>query len=79
MTQSCCPTCRLRFSRATAAHLVTCPFCAAPLATLAADAALGFRLLAMEGLAADLPLDESSLTRAATLPPPPDAPRPRIH
>jgi hypothetical protein len=77
MTQSCCPTCRLRFSRATAAHLVTCPFCAAALASLPAGAALGFRLLAMDGLAADAPPDEPSIAISVTLPPP-DRPHPRI-
>jgi hypothetical protein len=77
MTQSCCPTCRLRFSRVTAAHLVTCPFCAAELASLSADAVLGFRLLAMDGLAAETPLDEPSVALSVTLPPP-DRPRPQI-
>jgi hypothetical protein len=76
MTQSCCPTCRLRFSRVTAAHLVTCPFCAVTLTSLPADAALGFRLLAMDGLAGD-PLDEPSVAVAVALPPP-ERPRPRI-
>jgi hypothetical protein len=45
MTQACCPSCRLRFSRAAAAHLDACPQCAQPLdRTLSATSALGYRL-----------------------------------
>lgn len=77
MTQSCCPSCRLRFSRMTAAHLVACPFCAVPLQNLSADAALGFRLLAMDGLAADEPLEAPTVPLSVALPPP-DRPQPRI-
>jgi hypothetical protein len=50
MTRSCCPSCRLRFSRATAAHLKACPFCAQPLDELPASAALGFKRIAVDGL-----------------------------
>jgi hypothetical protein len=77
MTQSCCPSCRLRFSRMTAAHLVACPFCAVPLQTLRADAALGFRLLAMDGLAVDDPMDETNIALSVALPPP-DRPQPGL-
>lgn len=31
MTRSCCPSCRLRFTRAAAAALVACPSCGDPL------------------------------------------------
>jgi hypothetical protein len=50
MTRSCCPSCRLRFSRATSAHLTACPFCAQPLDELPASAALGFKRIAVDGL-----------------------------
>ena len=50
MTRSCCPSCRLRFSRATAAHLKACPFCAQPLDQLPASQALGFKRIAVDGL-----------------------------
>jgi hypothetical protein len=55
MTRSSCPTCRLRFSRETAAHLAACPFCAQPLQNLAATDVLGFRLLSVEPLLGDDP------------------------
>jgi hypothetical protein len=77
MTQSCCPSCRLRFSRATAAHLAACPFCAVPLQNLRADAALGFRLLAIDGLVDEEPMHEPVIPFSVSLPPP-DRPRPRI-
>jgi hypothetical protein len=45
MTQACCPSCRLRFSRASAAHLETCPRCTQPLHRIAsAQDALGYAL-----------------------------------
>jgi hypothetical protein len=45
MTQVCCPSCRLRFTRATAAHLVACPECGAPPEpVLSAERVIGFRL-----------------------------------
>jgi hypothetical protein len=45
MTQACCPSCRLRFTRASAAHLDACPQCAQPLERTAnATQALGYRL-----------------------------------
>jgi hypothetical protein len=68
MTRSCCPSCRLRFSRATAAHLVACPFCAAALQDLSPSALLGFRLIALDGLLADDPAAEAL---AVSLPVPP--------
>jgi hypothetical protein len=55
MTRSACPTCRLRFSRVTAAHLAACPFCAGPVQDLAPADLLGFRLLALEPLLEDEP------------------------
>jgi hypothetical protein len=68
MTRSCCPSCRLRFSRATAAHLVACPFCAAALQDLSASDLLGFRLIALDPLLADDPVAEAL---AVALPVPP--------
>jgi len=50
MTRSSCPTCRLRFTRVTAAHLSACPFCAQPLQAEPAAAMLGYRLLSIEPL-----------------------------
>ena len=45
MTHTCCPTCRLRFERAAAAHLADCPHCGGLLARLpGAHALMGFRL-----------------------------------
>ena len=68
MTRSCCPSCRLRFSRATASHLVTCPFCAGALQDLAPSAMLGFRLIALDAVLADDQVDEAL---AVSLPLPP--------
>jgi hypothetical protein len=62
MTRSACPTCRLRFSRVTAAHLAACPFCAGPLQDLAPADVLGFRLLSLEPL-----LDDTPVPRAVAL------------
>jgi hypothetical protein len=74
MTRSCCPSCRLRFSRATAVHLVACPFCAAALQDLAPAALLGYRLIALDGLLADDPVAEAL---AVALPVPPQS-RPEL-
>jgi len=52
MTRSCCPTCRLRFSRATAAQLGRCPFCGQPSRDASAAEVLGFRLMAIDPLVA---------------------------
>jgi hypothetical protein len=45
MTQACCPSCRLRFSRAAAASLDACPRCMQPLhRTASAEDAVGYSL-----------------------------------
>jgi hypothetical protein len=45
MNHLCCPSCRLRFDRAAAAHLTTCPECSRRLILLADRSSLiGFRL-----------------------------------
>jgi transcription initiation factor IIE alpha subunit len=45
MTRACCPSCRLRFSRAAAAHLTNCPECGTALQVdLAARDTMGYRL-----------------------------------
>lgn len=50
MTQVCCPGCGVRFSRATAAHLVSCPDCGQPTQKVpSAEHALGYRLVAEPG------------------------------
>jgi hypothetical protein len=66
MTRSCCPSCRLRFSRATAAHLRSCPFCAGPVDMLPASAIIGFSLVAIDSL----PEDEPAIAETAALLPP---------
>lgn len=74
MTRSCCPSCRLRFSRATATHLRSCPFCAGPIDLLPASAVVGFSLVAMDPL-----LDvEVPIAQSVALPlPPRSTPGPR--
>ncbi len=45
MTHLCCPSCRLRFERAAAAHLADCPHCGGTLTRLpGAHWVIGFRL-----------------------------------
>jgi hypothetical protein len=55
MTQVCCPSCRLRFTRATAAYLVACPQCGEPPRPVADERALGFRLLTDDDRSEALP------------------------
>jgi hypothetical protein len=56
MTQSCCPSCRLRFSPVVAAYLVACPQCGEPPQPIAGLAGmLGFRLFAAEEALAPIP------------------------
>lgn len=56
MTHVCCPDCRLRFTPAAAAYLVTCPECGGPPQTLAGlEEALGFRLFRLEDVPHPLP------------------------
>jgi hypothetical protein len=70
MTRSCCPSCRLRFSRATSAHLGTCPFCAQPLDLLPAAAVIGFRLIAVDGLDDEEPVVPQAVALSVALPAP---------
>jgi hypothetical protein len=68
MTQVCCPSCRLRFSRAAAAYLVACPACGEPPQTsLRAEQTIGFRLVPVD----DLP-DALAVAAAMPLPDPRD-------
>jgi hypothetical protein len=47
MTHGCCPSCRLRFTPAVAAHLDACPGCGEPpLSVEGAGQLVGFRLVA---------------------------------
>jgi hypothetical protein len=47
MTHGCCPSCRLRFTPAVAAHLDACPGCGEPpLSVEGAQQLVGFRLVA---------------------------------
>lgn len=68
MTQVCCPGCGVRFSRATAAHLLSCPQCGQPTQTLpTAEHALGYRL-------ADESADDVAMAIAMALPRAPEHP-----
>jgi hypothetical protein len=66
MARSCCPSCRLRFSRATAAQFRSCPFCAGPVHVLPASAVVGFSLVAIEPLLGE---DHAVAETIAALPP----------
>ncbi|MCW3001790.1 MAG: hypothetical protein JWQ20_1088 [Conexibacter sp.] len=68
MTRSCCPSCRLRFSRQTASHLVACPFCAQPLDQLPAAAAIGFKLIAVDVLAGRDIAEEQAIALSLQVP-----------
>jgi hypothetical protein len=51
MTQVCCPSCRLRFTRAATAYLVACPECGSPPQPIASpEQVIGFRLFAHDEL-----------------------------
>ena len=67
MTQVCCPSCRLRFTRAAAAYLAACPDCGEPpQPVLSAESVLGFRLVSDDYRPESLPE-----ARAVSLPIPP--------
>jgi predicted amidophosphoribosyltransferase len=56
MTQACCPSCRLRFTRAAAAHLDACPLCGEPIQAVPSAAhLLGFRLISDDDRSDSLP------------------------
>jgi hypothetical protein len=76
MTRSCCPSCRLRFSRATASHLTACPFCAQPLHDVAPAAVLGYKLIAVDVLAGDDAVADQAVALSVALPPPGQEPAP---
>jgi hypothetical protein len=49
MTYACCPTCRLRFSPATAGYLAACPQCGEPpQPTTGLEDVVGYRLFTLE-------------------------------
>jgi hypothetical protein len=51
MTHGCCPSCRLRFTPAVAAHLDACPRCGEPpLRIEGAERLIGFRLVTPDDL-----------------------------
>ena len=57
MTQVCCPSCRLRFTRAAAAYLVACPDCGEPpQPVVRAEDILGFRLVSDDDRSDSLPV-----------------------
>jgi hypothetical protein len=56
VTAVCCPSCRLRFSAAAAACLVTCPECGGPPERIASlERAVGFRLAGPQDIPHSLP------------------------
>ena len=56
MTPVCCPGCRLRFTPAAAAYLVTCPECGGPLERIASfERAVGFRLFGPQDIPHSVP------------------------
>ena len=55
MTHVCCPSCRLRLTRAAAARLVACPECGGAVEPLPTPQALGFRLIADDSSDAAMP------------------------
>jgi hypothetical protein len=69
MTRSCCPSCRLRFSRVTATTLRHCPFCAGPVAQVSAADLVGFRLVAVDDLMTDEPAMPVAVAVALPVPP----------
>ncbi|HMJ32537.1 MAG TPA: hypothetical protein VK501_01370 [Baekduia sp.] len=76
MTRSCCPSCRLRFSRATATQLAACPFCAQPLQLVPSASVLGFKLIAVDVLSSDDVAAEQAVALAVALPVPSQEPAP---
>jgi hypothetical protein len=57
MTHVCCPSCRLRFTRAAAAHLIACPECGGPTQTMPhAAQTVGFRLALTDDLPGESPI-----------------------
>ncbi len=67
MTHVCCPTCRLRFTRATAAYLMLCPECGEEPVPM--PSVLGFQLFSD-----DDPSDAPAQAVAVALPVTPFAP-----
>ena len=56
MTHVGCPCCQLRFTAATAAHLLACPECGRPPQLIgAAEGVVGFRLFIAEDVPNQLP------------------------
>jgi hypothetical protein len=66
MTRSCCPACRLRFSRENSA-LVSCLFCAGPLHALPAAALVGYKLITPDKLVLDDLAVELAMAKSAAL------------
>lgn len=70
MTHSCCPACRLRFSREEPA-LASCPFCLGPMRTLPAATLVGYRLFGSVHQPLDDVAVEMAMARSAALIPEP--------
>jgi hypothetical protein len=73
MTRACCPSCRLRFTSASAAHLSACPECDQALESIpSAQAAMGYRLFERADPLPELPMaGEAALPVGPPSPPPP--------
>ena len=63
MTHVCCPSCRLRFTAAAAAHLDACRACDGPLQQARAADVVGLRLVGLAEIS-----DALSAAAAAALP-----------
>ena len=73
MTRACCPSCRMRFTSATAAYLEACPSCGQALQSVpSARAALGYRLFEFTDPLTELPV---AVEAALPVPPWPHGPR----
>jgi hypothetical protein len=75
MTHGCCPSCRLRFTPAVAAHLDACPGCGEPpLLIQGAEQLIGLRLVTQDELIGPAAL---AVAVAAAIPPAASDPKER--
>ena len=72
MTRACCPSCRMRFTSASAAYLDACPTCGQALQSVSsAQAALGYRLFEFSESLPEMPI---AVEAALPVPPLPHGP-----
>jgi hypothetical protein len=55
MTHLCCPPCRLRFTRPSAAYLVACPECGEPPKPFPLEDTVGFRVFRPDDVPHSMP------------------------